>query len=82
MSAAPSVEHPGQFLADVVMATWKTEIAKAQATGAAAIASAEAVVIAVDADCPACRWPERTYSTETRTFGCIKCTYTSDEREA
>ncbi len=38
------------------------------------------VIIAVDADCPHCGWPERTYDTMTRHFGCIRCTYTSDER--
>lgn len=36
--------------------------------------------IAVDADCPHCGWPERWLDTQTRKFGCIKCTYTSDER--
>lgn len=38
--------------------------------------------IAVDADCPHCGWPERFYDTRTRKFGCIKCRYTSDERNA
>lgn len=38
--------------------------------------------IAVDADCPACGWPERVFDTITRRFGCIRCAYTSDERDA
>jgi hypothetical protein len=37
---------------------------------------------AIDADCPCCGWPERYFATATRKFGCIKCTYTSDERNA
>jgi len=40
------------------------------------------VVLPIDADCPHCGWPERTYDTRSRKFGCIKCTYTSDERAA
>jgi len=37
--------------------------------------------IAVDAVCPHCGWPERSYSTLTRRFGCVVCEYTSDERD-
>jgi hypothetical protein len=40
------------------------------------------LVISVDADCPHCGWPERTFDTRTRRFGCIRCTYESDERNA
>ena len=36
----------------------------------------------VDAECPACYWPERIYIISTRMFGCIRCDYTSDERNA
>lgn len=42
----------------------------------------DGLLLAIDADCPHCGWPERTYDTRTRRFGCIKCTYTSDERNA
>lgn len=38
--------------------------------------------LAIDADCPHCGWPERFYETTSRRFGCIKCGYTSDERNA
>lgn len=38
--------------------------------------------VAVEADCPRCGWPERFYDTTTRRFGCIKCSYASDERNA
>jgi hypothetical protein len=38
--------------------------------------------MAIDANCPHCGWPERFYDTTTRHFGCIKCTYVSDERNA
>lgn len=38
--------------------------------------------LAIDEDCPHCGWPERFYDTHTRRFGCIKCGYTSDERNA
>jgi len=38
--------------------------------------------VAVDADCPYCGWPERWFDTLTRRFGCVRCTYTSDERNA
>jgi ribosomal protein S27AE len=38
--------------------------------------------VAIDADCPHCGWPERFFETRSRRFGCIKCAYTSDERNA
>ncbi|NHF62267.1 hypothetical protein [Microcella pacifica] len=38
--------------------------------------------VAIDADCPHCGWPERFFETRSRRFGCIKCPYTSDERNA
>jgi hypothetical protein len=38
--------------------------------------------IAIDADCPHCGWPERWFNTGSRRFGCIKCDYESDERNA
>lgn len=40
------------------------------------------LVLPIDADCPHCGWPERTFDTRTRRFGCIRCTYESDERNA
>ena len=42
----------------------------------------DGITLAIDADCPHCGWPERIYNTSTRRFCCIKCTYTSDERNA
>jgi len=38
--------------------------------------------LAIDADCPHCGWPERFFDTGTKTFGCRKCDYTSEERDA
>lgn len=38
--------------------------------------------VPVDADCPACGWPERWQDTTTRRFGCINCGYVSDVRNA
>lgn len=32
--------------------------------------------------CPCCGSDARTFDTETRRFGCLFCTYTSDERNA
>jgi endogenous inhibitor of DNA gyrase (YacG/DUF329 family) len=40
------------------------------------------MVLAIDADCPSCGWPERTFDLEYRHFGCIRCEYVSDERNA
>lgn len=42
----------------------------------------DGIRIAIDADCPGCGWPERWFDTLTRHFGCVKCSYTSDERNA
>jgi hypothetical protein len=42
----------------------------------------EAPVVFVDAECPSCFWPERFFNTRTRIFGCFRCTYKSDERDA
>ena len=39
-------------------------------------------VVMVPATCPCCGADGRTFNTETRLFGCVLCTYTSDEREA
>lgn len=39
-------------------------------------------VLAIDAECPSCYWPERTFDIVARVFGCPRCTYTSDERNA
>lgn len=39
-------------------------------------------VLAIDTECPACYWPERTYDIAARIFGCPRCTHTSDERNA
>lgn len=71
------------FLADVVKAAWTRDMIARGALNPDDIPpSGEAPVLAVDADCPRCGWPERTYDTGTRRFGCIKCEYTSDERNA
>jgi transposase len=40
------------------------------------------LLIAIDADCPGCSWPERHLTPSTGVFGCSKCTYTSTERNA
>ena len=40
----------------------------------------DGIRVAVDADCPACGWPERFFDTMSRRFGCIQCGHTSDER--
>ncbi|MEV4599458.1 hypothetical protein AB0K15_18860 [Amycolatopsis sp. NPDC049253] len=40
------------------------------------------VVLCIDADCPACGWPERTFTLPQAIFGCPQCTYTSTERGA
>ncbi|MFF4595289.1 hypothetical protein [Amycolatopsis sp. NPDC001319] len=40
------------------------------------------VVLCIDADCPACGWPERTLTLPQAIFGCPQCTYTSIERGA
>lgn len=37
--------------------------------------------ICIDANCPACDWPERWFSPERQLFGCPKCDFTSIERE-
>ncbi|MFA8415139.1 hypothetical protein ACEPTV_33380, partial [Burkholderia pseudomallei] len=42
----------------------------------------DGIRIPVDANCPACGWPERVFDTITRRFGCVRCAYTSDERNA
>ncbi len=42
----------------------------------------DGLLVPVDADCPHCGWPERTFDTGSRRFGCIRCTYASDERNA
>lgn len=65
------------FLGEVVMTAWKNEISAYEA-----MQEDQPLVIAVDADCPRCGWPERTYDTASRRFGCTRCEYTSDERNA
>jgi hypothetical protein len=44
--------------------------------------AAHSFLIAIDADCPSCHYPERTFNPATGVFGCTKCTYTSTERNA
>ena len=39
-------------------------------------------VVIVRVACPCCGADGRTFNTETRLFGCVLCTYTSDERNA
>lgn len=39
-------------------------------------------VVMVRVTCPCCGTDGRTFDTETRRFGCVLCTYTSDERNA
>jgi hypothetical protein len=39
-------------------------------------------VVMVRVSCPCCGADGRTFDTETRRFGCLLCTYTSDERNA
>ena len=39
-------------------------------------------VVMVPVACPCCGADGRTFNTETRLFGCVLCTYTSDERDA
>ncbi|HEV2780390.1 MAG TPA: hypothetical protein VGX25_13455 [Actinophytocola sp.] len=39
-------------------------------------------VLCIDADCPSCGWPERTFNTATGDFGCSRCDYTSRERDS
>lgn len=38
--------------------------------------------IPVDTTCPCCGWPERFLDVESRLFGCVSCSYSSDERDA
>ncbi|WP_410580278.1 hypothetical protein [Amycolatopsis sp. lyj-108] len=39
------------------------------------------LVLAIDADCPACDGPERTFTAATGLYGCTRCTHTSFERD-
>ncbi|MFD6073330.1 hypothetical protein [Amycolatopsis lurida] len=39
------------------------------------------LVLAIDADCPACGGPERTFTAATGLYGCSRCTHTSPERD-
>ncbi|MBQ9917300.1 MAG: hypothetical protein IJO71_08890 [Microbacterium sp.] len=39
-------------------------------------------VVMVRVTCPCCGADGRTFDTTTRLFGCLLCTYTSDERNA
>ncbi|WP_410676707.1 hypothetical protein [Amycolatopsis sp. cmx-4-68] len=40
------------------------------------------LLIAIDADCPSCHYPERSLNPVTGVFGCTQCVYTSTERNA
>jgi hypothetical protein len=42
----------------------------------------EAGRIPVDTTCPCCGWPERFLDVDSRLFGCVSCSYSSDERDA
>lgn len=44
--------------------------------------AAHPLLIAIDADCPSCHYPERTFNPVTGVFGCTKCAHTSTERNA
>ncbi|RSN32227.1 hypothetical protein DL990_20125 [Amycolatopsis sp. WAC 01416] len=39
------------------------------------------LVLAIDADCPACGGPERTFTAATGLYGCTRCTHVSPERD-
>ncbi|MGW4829756.1 hypothetical protein ACWEOG_19390 [Amycolatopsis japonica] len=39
------------------------------------------LVLAIDADCPACSGPERTFTASTGLYGCTRCPHTSFERD-
>lgn len=41
----------------------------------------EELHICIDADCPACGWPERWFSPDRSLFGCSKCSFTSTQRD-
>lgn len=47
-----------------------------------ALQVAGGVLLAIDADCPACGWAERSFEPMRGVFGCPKCAYESEEREA
>lgn len=40
------------------------------------------LLLAIDADCPGCGHPERTFNPAAGVFGCTQCVYTSTERNA
>lgn len=44
--------------------------------------AAHSFLLAIDADCPSCHYPERTFNPATGVFGCPKCAHTSTERNA
>jgi len=48
---------------------------------ATVITDPDGLVLAIDGDCPACGWPERTFTVATGLFGCTRCPYTSPERD-
>ncbi|MFJ8912330.1 hypothetical protein [Amycolatopsis sp. NPDC102389] len=39
------------------------------------------LVLAIDADCPGCGGPERTFTAATGLYGCTRCAHTSVERD-
>lgn len=42
----------------------------------------EQLLIPVDANCPGCGWPERTYDVVSQTFGCaLSCGHESSDRD-
>lgn len=48
----------------------------------AVVADPAGLVLAIDADCPACGWPERTFTAATGLYGCTRCTHTSPDRDS
>lgn len=73
LSAAVSSE-PG--------AVEKTSVTAEMANIVRNAAGGENVRLCIDADCPNCGWAERWFDTETELFGCSKCDYTSQDRNA
>ncbi|MFD5245666.1 hypothetical protein ACFWIW_14030 [Amycolatopsis sp. NPDC058340] len=45
------------------------------------VADPAGLVLAIDADCPACGGPERTFTAATGLYGCTRCAHTSPERD-
>ena len=50
-------------------------------TDAVVEATVDGLVLAIDADCPACGGPDRTFTAATGVYGCTRCAHTSFERD-